>query len=364
MNRKRVVVAMSGGVDSSVAAMLLKEKGYEVIGVTMNLFSLPKEACRDRNLRSCCGWRAVEDAHQVAIILGIEHFVVDFRQEFESHVIQNFCKEYLGGRTPNPCIRCNQFIKFQVLLEKAKEIGADFIATGHHARIERDRASGRYVLKKGKDREKDQSYFLYTLNKDELSQTLMPIGYLTKREVRKFARKYQLPVAEKPESQEICFVPDKDYARFLRERFPAAEKPGPILDTNGCVIGEHPGIIHFTVGQRRGIRIASPRPLYVLSIDHEKNAIVVGTYEKLYKKILLASEVNIISGDKVELPLQVSVKIRYKHTEAQALLKLVDSQRACVEFEKPQRAITPGQAAVFYVGDVVLGGGIIERAIR
>jgi len=353
---------MSGGVDSSVAAALLKEQGYEVIGVTMKLFSLPKEYCLSENLRSCCGWKATEDAHSVAITLGISHFVFDFRKHFKMRVISDFCEEYAQGRTPNPCIRCNEHIKFDVLWKKAKVLEADYLATGHHARIDRDSQPGQYKLKKGKDREKDQSYFLYCLTQDQLSHTLMPIGDYTKEEVRKKARKLGLPVAQRPESQEICFVPDNDYARFLRDRIPDVFRPGPIVDIENRVLGRHKGIAHYTIGQRRGLGIAAEHPLYVLSIQRDENTIVVGPVNQLYEKTLLASSLNLISAEKIAEPLEMKAKIRYKHKEMKALLTLLDSDRAQVKFEKPQRAITPGQSVVFYDGDIVIGGGIIDRA--
>lgn len=354
------MVAMSGGVDSSVAAGLLKEQSYEVIGVTMNLFSLPKEFCRDDNLRSCCGRGAVEDAHRVALSLEIPHYVADFREPFEKRVIADFCREYAQGRTPNPCIRCNEHIKFEVLMEKAKAFEADYIATGHHARIERDSKTGRYLLMKGKDREKDQSYFLYPFTQDQLSRTLMPIGNLTKKEVRKKAQKLGLQVAQRPESQEICFIPDNDYAGFLRSRIPEAFRPGPIIDLENRVLGQHDGVVHFTVGQRRGMGIAAPHPLYVIAIYSDKNIIVVGTNEQLYEESLIASRVNFVSIPKMVKPLAVKAKIRYKHREAKAVLTPKDIDRVLVEFEKSQRAVTPGQAVVFYDGDVVVGGGIID----
>ncbi|MEE9500990.1 MAG: tRNA 2-thiouridine(34) synthase MnmA [Candidatus Aminicenantaceae bacterium] len=362
MNPKRVVVAMSGGVDSSVAAGLLIEQSYEVIGITMNLFPLPKEYCLDRDLKSCCGRGAIEDANRVASKLGISHYVLNLKDSFEDLVVSNFLEEYSRGRTPNPCIRCNQFIKFDVLMERARKIGASCIATGHHARIVQDSKSGHFYLKKGMDKDKDQSYFLYTMTQDQLSHTLFPVGLFTKSEIRKRAQEWGLPVAERPESQEICFIPNNDYVDFLKKRKPEAFRSGPIVNMEGQVLGHHSGIIHFTVGQRRGLGIAAPHPLYVLEINTPRNEIVVGPNDFLYKKDLLADQINWISGDKFVSPGPAKARIRYKHKEAKALVVPLDSGKIRVEFEKPQRAITPGQAVVFYDGDVVLGGGTISSS--
>lgn len=352
---------MSGGVDSSVAAALLKEERYEVIGVTMNLFSLPQEYCRSENLRSCCGWKAVEDANRVASILGITHYVADLRADFEEKVITDFCEQYGQGRTPNPCIRCNQHVKFKSLMTRAERLGADFLATGHHARVEYNARKSTYLLKKGRDREKDQSYFLYPLSQEQLSRTLFPVGNFTKKEVREKARRMGLPVAHRTESQEICFIPDKDYAGFLQERIPQAFQSGPVVDIEGHIIGQHRGVARYTIGQRKGMGIAASHPLYVIRILHDSNEIVVGPNEKLYHRNLLASQVHLVSSEKITQPLTVKAKIRYKHKETIAIVKPVEKDRARVEFGKPQRAITPGQSVVFYNGDVVVGGGIIEE---
>ncbi len=364
MKKLRVFVAMSGGVDSSVAAGLLKEAGHEVIGVTMNLFSLPPEICRSEHLRSCCGWKATEDAHEAACRLGIDHLVVDFRREFERRVIADFCREYGRGRTPNPCVRCNERVKFGLLLERAGRLGADCLATGHYARVKYDNGRGRYLLKKGKDRAKDQSYFLYPLSQAQLSRTLFPVGEYAKSEVRRLAKKWNLPAAEKPESQEICFVPLGRYPDFLRERVTGAFLPGPIRDRSGRVLGMHKGIGYFTVGQRRGMGIAGPQPLYVIAIDAAANSVIVGADEDLYQKTLLAGRLNLISLEKIEAPVRIKAKIRYKHEAANARLIPLSKGRVRVEFERPQRAITPGQSVVFYQREVVVGGGTIERALK
>jgi tRNA-specific 2-thiouridylase len=360
MTKKRVAVAMSGGVDSSVTAAVLLEQGYEVVGITMNLFSLLREFCADETLKSCCGRGAIEDANRVATKLGIDHYLLDLKQPFEEMVIADFLDEYRQGRTPNPCIRCNQYVKFDVLMKRASRLDAHFLATGHHARIKRDERTGRFLLKKGKDNEKDQSYFLYTMTQKQLAQTLFPIGHLTKAEVRAKAEKLGLPVAQKPESQEICFIPDNNYVRFLKERIPAAFQPGPIVDEDGRVLGEHSGIIHFTIGQRRGMGISASHPLYVLEINPRINTVVVGPDESLYKHHLKASGINWISNIPSRGPLAVKARIRYKHIETEAELDMLESGRVQVKFAKPQRAITPGQAVVFYESEVVVGGGTIE----
>jgi tRNA-specific 2-thiouridylase len=359
MSKNKVAVAMSGGVDSSVAAALLLEQGYDVFGITMNVFSLMKKFRTDERFKSCCGREAAEDAQRVAEKLGIDHYLLDLKQPFEELVIADFIEEYRKGRTPNPCIRCNQYIKFDVLMQRVSKIGAAFLATGHHARIDKDPDSGRFLLKKGKDRLKDQSYFLYVLRQDQLSKTLFPIGGFTKAEVRAKAQALGLPVSQRQESQEICFIPDNDYVRFLKERIPDTFQPGPIIDEAGQVLGEHNGIIHFTVGQRRGMGISAPHPLYVLDINPKDNTVVVGPDESLYKRRFLASNLNWISKDAASYPQDVRAKIRYKHREAKAKLKLLDSEVARVEFDRPQRAITPGQAVVFYDSEAVVGGGTI-----
>jgi len=364
MNKKiTVAIAMSGGVDSSVAAALLKREGYDVVGLTMDLFSLPKDFCRDENLKSCCGMKAKEDANRVARVLGIEHFVINMKDIFQKEVITNFIGEYTQGRTPNPCIRCNQHIKFKALLEKAEKLGAEYLATGHHIRIGLDKGKDQYKLLKGKDPNKDQSYFLYTMTQKQLQKTLFPVGDFTKKEVRAFARELDLPVAERVESQEVCFIPDDNYVRFLKEAQPEIFRPGPIVNEEGKVLGEHPGIFHYTIGQRRGMGIAAESPLYVLEIRPEDNTIVAGKNERLYRKTLLASHVHWITQPDEPGPASLKARIRYRHSEAPARLTDVSSDPVVVEFEESQRAITPGQAVVFYDGEIVLGGGIIQNSI-
>lgn len=347
---------MSGGVDSSVAAAVLKSQGHEVIGITMQVW--PSDETGAERFQSCCGIDAISDARAVARQLGIPHYVVNFREVFAREVIADFCREYARGRTPNPCIRCNQHIKFGTLLERAKGLGADFLATGHYARIEE--SGDGYLLRKGVDTSKDQSYVLHTMTPEQLARTLMPLGSLTKNRVRQIAYELGLSVAAKSESQEICFVTDNDYSRFLAETLTSASEPGPVIDRRGNVLGKHRGIVNYTIGQRRGLGIAAPEPLYVTALDLERNAVIVGPKSETFRDELLAADINWIAP-KPDGPVTVEAKIRYKHKEARALVTPLDGDSAAVKFEEPQMAITPGQAVVFYRDDLVLGGGIIER---
>ena len=358
----KVVVAMSGGVDSSVTAALLKEEGYQVIGATMQIWPSNELADEADKFGGCCGLDAVSDAKRVAYRLGIPHYVMNFRDIFAQKVIANFCREYSLGRTPNPCIRCNEYIKFDALLGRAKELDADFVATGHYARIERDEVSGRYLLKKGVDRRKDQSYVLYVMTQNQLRHALMPLGGFTKERARQIARELGLPVADKTESQEICFIPDDDYTRFLKEYMPQAAQPGPILDRDGNTLGEHRGILSYTVGQRKGLGISAREPLYVVAIDRERNAIIVGTKREVYGDELIAADLNWIAMEPPKQPIELKAKIRYRHREADAVItSLVNGDKAHVKFKQPQMAITPGQAIAFYHKDTVVGGGTIEQ---
>jgi tRNA-specific 2-thiouridylase len=363
MYMAKVVVAMSGGVDSSVAAALLKEDGNQVIGATMQIWPSSELADEADKFGGCCGLDAVEEAKSVAYGLRIPHYVLNFRDLFAQKVIANFCGEYSLGRTPNPCIRCNEHIKFDALLSRAKEFDADYIATGHYARIERDGVHDRRLLKKGIDRTKDQSYVLYVMSQNQLRHALMPLGGYTKERVRQIARELELPVANRAESQEICFIPDGDYPRFFREYVPEGVKPGPILDREGNTLGEHQGILFYTIGQRRGLGISATEPLYVVAIDRGRNAIIVGPKAEVYGDELIVNNLNWIAIETLNQPIYLKAKIRYRHREADAVVTpLPSGDRAHVKFIQPQMAITPGQAIVFYHKDTVMGGGTIAQA--
>jgi len=355
----KVAVAMSGGVDSTVAAAMLKKEGYQVIGITMQICPLMSRAS-DKADDSTIDTE--KDAEEAASRLGIPHYVMDLRDVFARKVIANFCEEYRQGRTPNPCIRCNRYIKFDALLEKAKGLGADFIATGHYARIEKDSSGNKYLLKKGADKQKDQSYMLYALTGEQLKHTLLPVGNLTKEHVRQIAEEIRLPAVDRPESQDICFIPDNDYAGFFENYLPGAAKPGPILDEAGNVLGNHRGIIFYTIGQRRGLNIAAAEPLYVIAIKPEENAIIAGTREKAFSDELIASGLNWIGITGLTQPITVKAKIRYHHHAAEAIITPAGGNKVHVRFTNPQMAITPGQAVVFYNGDTVVGGGTIESS--
>ncbi|MHB8991255.1 MAG: tRNA 2-thiouridine(34) synthase MnmA [Chloroflexota bacterium] len=357
-----VVVAMSGGVDSSVAAALLKQQGYDVMGITLNVWPEKSLVEADTRHSACCSLDSVEDARRVADLVGIPHYTLNFRDIFDRTVIEDFAQEYLRGRTPNPCVRCNRFVKFDALLAKARSLGAEWLATGHYARVGRSEG-GRYLLRKAVDGSKDQSYALYSLTQEQLAHTLFPLGGMEKSETRRIAAKLGLVTAEKPDSQEICFVPDNDYSGFLRRRIPSAARPGPILDRKGEVLGTHPGIAFFTVGQRKGLGLASGDPLYVLEIIPERNAVVVGKREALYSPGLIAEDLNWVSVEQPAEPIRVEARIRYRAVAVPAAARMQEEGRLLLEFDEPQRAVSPGQSVVLYQGDRVVAGGTIERAI-
>jgi tRNA-specific 2-thiouridylase len=351
----RIVVAMSGGVDSSVAAALLHEQGHDAIGLSMQLY----DQRGPEPFGSCCTLDDLYDARRVASSLGIPHYIVNFERRFEETVISNFVREYAAGRTPLPCARCNSDLKFSTLLERAVAFGAEHVATGHYARVEQ-RGDGRWLLRRSMDRQKDQSYFLFSLTQPQLAAARFPVGELTKPQVRAEARRLGLRVAEKPDSQEICFVPGDDYAAFVARRDPEVARRGAILDERGVKVGEHDGIHRFTVGQRRGLGVAAPEPLYVLKLDAPTSTVTVGPRSALERTRLTASAVNWISIDAPAEWVRVEAQIRYRHAAAPARVRAVGADGAELEFDTPQPAITPGQAVVFYDDDVVVGGGWIE----
>ncbi len=359
MPKPRVVVAMSGGVDSSVAAALLLERGYHVVGVTMRLWALD-DPDAPRHHRRCCSVEDTDDARAACDLLGIRHYVLNFERQFSEGVVHHFVQEYARGRTPNPCLSCNQNVKFRPLLEHALALGADCLATGHYARV---RQNGRgHELWRAADPDKDQSYVLYTLGQRELARTLFPVGEYPKQEIRAIARRLALPNADKPDSADICFIPSGDYRSFLAQRL--ASQPGQIVDTSGQRLGQHQGIVNYTVGQRRRLPPTGRGgdPLYVLSLDPTSNTVVVGPQEKLFASALLAEDLTFISGQTPPGPFQVQAKVRYRTGPAPALLT-VHGGRAEVRCQEPQRAITPGQAVVFYQGHRVLGGGTIAERL-
>ena len=354
---KRVVVGMSGGVDSSVAALLLLEQGYEVIGVTMQIWQKETEEALEEN-GGCCGLSAVEDARRVAAQLGIPYYVMNFRQEFETSVMDYFAREYCQGRTPNPCIACNRFVKWEALLQRSLKIGADYIATGHYAQI-KQLPNGRYTLASAVTAAKDQTYALYNLTQQQLAHTLMPVGLYHKEEIRDMAAKRGLRVAGKPDSQEICFVPDKDYVGFIKREYHIKEEPGNFVSGDGRILGEHKGILHYTIGQRKGLGIAFGKPMFVAEIRPESREIVLAEDKELYTKVVYANHLNFMSMERLYGTKEANGKIRYNHQGAPCVVEQVEKDVIRCEFLEPQRAVTPGQALVLYDGDYVLGGGTI-----
>lgn len=358
MDKKKVVVGMSGGVDSSVAAYLLKEQGYDVIGVTMQIWQEEDSLTQEEN-GGCCGLSAVDDARRVAADLGIPYYVMNFRKEFKENVMDYFIGEYLQGRTPNPCIACNRYVKWEALLQRSLEIGADYIATGHYARIEQ-LANGRYAIKNSVTAAKDQTYALYNLTQHQLAHTLMPVGDYTKDEIRAIAEKIGLRIANKPDSQDICFVPDGDYAGFIkREAGQALPAPGNFVTEDGTVLGRHKGITNYTIGQRKGLNLSLGKPVFVTEIRPGTNEVVIGDNETLFTRELYAENVNFMAVPDLKEKKEFTGKIRYAHKGASCTIEQIEKDKIRCVFEEPQRAVTPGQAFVFYDGEYVAGGGTI-----
>ena len=357
MNRK-AIIAMSGGVDSSVAACLMKEQGYDCMGVTMKLFynddiGIPRE-------HTCCSLEDVEDARSVAYKLGIPYYVFNFSDRFEKEVIDRFVSAYEQGMTPNPCIDCNRFLKFDKLYDRARELEYEYVVTGHYSRIIQDEQSGRYLLKKALDANKDQSYVLYTLSQKQLAHTLFPLGGMTKPEVRDIAEAHGLVTARKHDSQDICFVQNGSYADFIERHTGKTYPEGDFIDTAGHVLGRHRGIIHYTIGQRKGLGLSLAEPMYVCAVNAEENTVTLGRESELYSRTLTAGDINLIACPSMEQPMRLKAKVRYRQAEQWATAVQTDRDTLRVEFDQPQRAVTRGQAVVLYDGDTVVGGGTIQ----
>lgn len=354
---KKAIIAMSGGVDSSVAAYLMIQLGYECAGATMKLYDSPQ--CSYPGHRACCTPSDTEDARSVAARLGMLYYVFPMQDQFQTSVIDKFASTYLHGGTPNPCIDCNRFLKFEALLDRAHELGAEYIASGHYARTEQDPATGRWLLKKGLDDTKDQSYVLYAMTQEQLAHTLFPLGTYTKKQIREIASELGFVNADKPDSQDICFVPDGDYASFIEEYTGQASEPGDFVDKDGRVLGKHKGHIHYTIGQRRGLGISAPESLYVCAKDLENNRVILGGKNDLMQTSFYVGDINLIPWDSLDHPIECCVKTRYRQKEQPATVEQIGPDKLKITFKEPQRAITPGQAAVLYDGDMVLGGGTI-----
>lgn len=355
--KKKVLVGMSGGVDSSVAAYLLKEQGYEVIGVTMQIWQDDEEFIEKEG--GCCSLSAVADARRVANKIGIPFYVMNFKDAFKRNVIDYFVDEYMEGRTPNPCIACNKFIKFSSFLDKAMAMGIDYVATGHYAIIEKH--NDRYIIKKSEDDKKDQTYALYNLTQFQLERTLMPCGQYKKSKIREIAKEIGLRVHNKKDSEEICFIPDNDHGRYIKNRFPNKVREGNFVDKQGNILGTHKGIVYYTIGQRKGLGIAFGKPMYVVDINPFRNEVVLGDLEDLLNTELIAKDTNYIPFDTLKEPMEVEVKIRYSQTPSKAIITPIEDGRVRVNFHEKQRAITKGQSVVFYKDDLLIGGGIIEK---
>ena len=352
MEEKRVLLGMSGGVDSSVSALLLKEEGYDVIGTTMELFAGS----------SCCNTNTYIDAKNVCNQIGIPHFIYNFKEEFKKYVIDDFINCYANCLTPNPCIECNKFMKFGLMYEKAKELGCEYIATGHYAKTEYSEEYGRWILKKSKAGKKDQSYVLWNIPKELIEHIVFPLDdFVSKDEIRKIAREHNLKTANKPDSEDICFVPDGNYKKFLEENSELKPKKGNIVHVNGTVLGKHNGLYNYTIGQRKGLGISYKEPLFVVGFNKEKNEVIVGEKEYIYKKEMIVKDVNLLLVDSIDEPMKVSVKTRYSSVEEDATVEMIDANTIKVVFENPVARITPGQSAVFYLGDIVVGGGKILK---
>lgn len=355
---ERALIAMSGGVDSSVAACLIKEQGYDATGITLKLFD--NEDIGEKKEKTCCSLDDIDDARNVCRKIGIPYYVYNFKDSFKENVIDRFIFAYENGCTPNPCIDCNRYIKFEKLMQRADELDFDYVVTGHYSVIEYDEGLQRYLLRKSPDVTKDQSYVLYSLTQRQLSRTLLPLGKLTKHEVRKIAEKYNLINAQKHDSQDICFVPDGDYAKFIEQYTGRKYDFGDFVDENGNVLGTHKGIIRYTIGQRKGLGLALPHPMYVKEKDIANNKVILCDNDRLFSKELYAKDINLIAYEKLDKPLHIKARVRYNQPEQDATVEQLSDNKLHIVFDKPQRAISKGQAVVLYDGDVVVGGGTIE----